>query len=603
MRQLIRYIFNIQEEQVEFGSKYCHYLHLLICFSFFWLLFPTGPLSAQKNIDFSQLVNRTHTERTVALMDYYRINLLVQDSATSFNQIARVRQLAADHNDEDLMLEADLMEAHYYAYRYHPSSPLITEVMTSLIAKAKKMNALWLHSRAESLHATRYFDTSLYALAFKHFSIVVNLLEHEDPKEYPIKLICLFLLGDLHFHFREYEQAIHMFQRAVDNQSEHDMEYYTFLVHNALGLSYRHLNKLDSSDMWFQITYAKAKEKNNTLWQSVCLGNIGENHYLKGNYSAAIPLLQQDAENAIKNNTNGNASNALSLLGDIYLELGEIHLAERYLHDALYHAHRSTEYRRLKVVFPKLVKLYAAQNKPDLVNMYLDSIFIVEDSLERVFDRLILSRAQQSLELESIARETTRLEAERRRQLVLRNSIIATLMLVVIIVLLLFNRHRIKQQSKQKSILEQKKLTEANLQLANVKLQDFVKTVQLKNAELERSKKELERLTTVGPSEENMEYLEELQNATILTDEDWENFKELFDRVYPGYMTRLEQKHPDLSFTEARFMALQRMNIPSKQMTSMLGVGDNAIRQYRLRLRARLGISPSDDLQAIVESI
>ncbi len=560
-------------------------------------------LVAQQTVDFSQLINRTHTERTVLLMDYYREYLRKQDSIITFNQIETVRRLATDHNDEDLMLEADLMEAHYYAYRYDPYHPVVSKTLPGLIVRAKEKNALWLESRVESLYATRFLEYLYYAQAFKHLTNAVNLLDKENPAEYPIKFICLYLLGDLHFAFREYNQAIFMFNRALKNRSEHDLEYYVLPVRNSIGLAYRQLNKLDSSDLWFHYAYKSAQEYDNAIWEVLCLGNLGENHYLKGNFSEAIPLLQQDAAAAIKRNDPGSASNALSLLGDIHLELGNIPLANQLLNDALFHARRSKEYRRYKVVFPYLVKLYAVQNKADLVHTYLDSIFIVNDSLARVFDRLILLRAEQSLKLESISKEAAGLEADRKHQLIFRNSIIALLVMLVVIVILLFNRHRIKLQSKQKSILEEKKLTETGLELAKSQLQDFVKAMQIKNAELDRTREELKRLSFAESGDVGDENIEILQSAIILTEEDWENFKLLFDKVHKGFLGRLAAKHPNISQAETRFIALTKMEINPKQMTAVLGVGDSTIRQVRSRLRRKLEIGSQEEFIQLINSI
>src|SRR5690606_38592879 len=103
----------------------------------------------------------------------------------------------------------------------------------------------------------------------------------------------------------------------------------------------------------------------------------------------------------------------------------------------------------------------------------------------------------------------------------------------------------IKLQSKQKSILEEKKLTETGLELAKSQLQDFVKAMQIKNAELDRTREELERLSFAESGDVGDENIEILQSAIILTEEDWENFKLLFDKVHKGFLGRLAAKHPN----------------------------------------------------------
>jgi len=86
-------------------------------FSLFFLLMPCL-VSAQQSveIDFTQLANKTHTYRTVALFEYYGLNSKHLDSTSVFADVELVRQLAKQHNDEHLLLEADLMELHYFTF-------------------------------------------------------------------------------------------------------------------------------------------------------------------------------------------------------------------------------------------------------------------------------------------------------------------------------------------------------------------------------------------------------------------------------------------------------------------------------------------------------
>ncbi|MGB0368709.1 MAG: helix-turn-helix transcriptional regulator, partial [Flavobacteriales bacterium] len=90
---------------------------------------------------------------------------------------------------------------------------------------------------------------------------------------------------------------------------------------------------------------------------------------------------------------------------------------------------------------------------------------------------------------------------------------------------------------------------------------------------------------------------------TILTTEDWAYFKQLFEKVHVGYLSRLTQKLPDLSPAETRFIALSKLELSSKEMAAVLGVGQAAIRQYRLRLRKRLDVSNQKDLQEFIRQI
>ncbi len=97
--------------------------------------------------------------------------------------------------------------------------------------------------------------------------------------------------------------------------------------------------------------------------------------------------------------------------------------------------------------------------------------------------------------------------------------------------------------------------------------------------------------------------LEKLQQSILLTEENWDEFKALFEKVHKGFFTRLKEKLPGLSPADVRFIALSKLNYSNKEMATMLGVGAGAIRQHRSRLRRKLNISEDASIEEIASSI
>ena len=93
------------------------------------------------------------------------------------------------------------------------------------------------------------------------------------------------------------------------------------------------------------------------------------------------------------------------------------------------------------------------------------------------------------------------------------------------------------------------------------------------------------------------------KKSTILTDDEWEYFRQLFEKVHAGYLQRLKEKFPGLTPAETRFMALSKLNLSSKEMAGTLGVGTDAIRQYRSRLRKKLNLTEEDNLQELINAV
>jgi hypothetical protein len=102
---------------------------------------------------------------------------------------------------------------------------------------------------------------------------------------------------------------------------------------------------------------------------------------------------------------------------------------------------------------------------------------------------------------------------------------------------------------------------------------------------------------------EQQTIISELGRHTILTEEDWNKFKSLFEKIYPGFFINLKEKFPDITLAEQRMAALTRLQLTPKQMASMLGISVDSVHKTRQRLRQRLRISPENSLEEIMTGI
>ena len=102
---------------------------------------------------------------------------------------------------------------------------------------------------------------------------------------------------------------------------------------------------------------------------------------------------------------------------------------------------------------------------------------------------------------------------------------------------------------------------------------------------------------------EQSEALNELRLSAILTDKDWEEFRNRFEKVHGGFLQRLRLKLPDLSPAEIRFMALAKLQLNNKEMGSILGISPDSIRTIRYRLRKKLQLEEEGSMEELIGSI
>jgi DNA-binding CsgD family transcriptional regulator len=547
------------------------------------LLSLTG--TAQNSYEY--LASKTSAERVRLLLPFYHTVLINEDSAVVFRKIDSIRQVAKKHNDDDLQMEVSLLYAHYFYYRKHITPAKVLSVLDSVKKEAIQRKKVWAEVLAENMAALYNFNKlQRYEVAFEHHHRVYNLIKDLSPNEFPHKQNCLYQMANEYYFFNDFEESIRYNRLALE--AEPPFKLYParirIIILNTLGLSYEKLRLLDSSDYYLKEAYALAVKEKSEAWQGIGSGNLGYNAFLRRQFDIAIPLLEKDVTIALKYTDWGLASGSLMVLGDINLQQGNMVKADQQLSDARQYVYRSGQYQRLQVLYPLLSKLYAAQGKTVLANRYLDSALFVKDSVARKLNALQMLRARQKVDLEKYRAEMDSIENQRKLNMLERNILIGIVLLMMGITVYIYKQQRKKYR-----------LQNEVLQTASKQLSDFAKNISEKNALLE--------LLEQQHGNETNETLQQLRQSTILTDSDWEYFRDLFEKAHPGFLQRLKEKIPGLTPAETRFIVLSKLGLSGKEMAAMLGIGTDAIRQLRSRVKKKLNLQEESSLEDMITHI
>jgi DNA-binding CsgD family transcriptional regulator len=527
---------------------------------------------AQGQSEFEPLLHKTYAQR----IDYLKkvienIAIGTSDSA-AFSGIERFRAFAKKHDDKELILEADLMTA-YHLKKYSADFALVDHKLNEVIGKAIAEGIVTTEARTRDMLADHYFKgEGLYEQAFDELFKLGKLLESIPDDVLPDKLYHIYHIGEA-FNLNGFNAT-----------------------RNTLGLCYRHLGILDSSDHYFNLLLDKKGHVYNEVWAGIAKGNLGYNCYLRGEYEKAIPLFSADIKAAVAMQDWGLACGSLIPLADIYFKQGRIADAERLIWQAKKYVILSDQYHRYETLYPLLSKLYAAKGQTVLSNLYLDSTVFVKDSLARKFSALQLLRAQQKSVLQQHQAEMEKVGAEKKVKTLERNLLIAFVLVAMIGALYVYNNQQ-RRHKNQKFLLDmQIAAKEKELLLATVQLKDFARSISEKN-------QLIETLENQFGANSNNAALEQLRQVTILTDEEWENFRSLFGEVHSGYLQRLKEKLPGLTPAETRFMALAKLQLSNKEMAAVLGVSTQNIRTIWYRLRKKLNLPEEGGIEELAESI
>ncbi len=538
-----------------------------------------------------QLVHKTFAERAVMLNRFYMKDLVDLDSVTLFKRINSIRKLAIDNHDDDLLAEAALARANYFYYR---RMPFALYILDSLSQEGKRQGKLWLQIMAENTLALYNFDyVHHYEQGFEHHQRVYDMVKDLSPAEFPHKEWCLFQMGDEHYFFNDFREAIFYDLQAIKAIPPVSLAPFPVDIStlNTIGLCYQQLNMSDSAEYYFRRTISIAKERKEEPWIGIGSGNLGYSLFLKKDYTAAVPLLQKDVDLAVKYSDWGLASGSLMVLANISILNGDLNKAGGQITLCRQYVNRSGQYQRFQRLYPLMSKYYALTNHPAQAAIYLDSSIFVKDSLNRRFSGLQLLRASQQIDLERNRTAIANIESQKTINILERNGLLGVLILVMGATVLIYREQR-KRVRLQKEIIVKAR---AELEDAAKQLNDFAKNIAEKN--------EMIGLLEQQTDGRDKEAVWKLQQSTILTDDDWAYFKGLFEKVHSGYLQRLREKLPGLTPAEVRFMALSKLGLNSREMAAMLGVGTEAIRQYRSRLRKKFNLHDEASIEEFAAQI
>ena len=248
-----------------------------------------------------------------------------------------------------------------------------------------------------------------------------------------------------------------------------------------------------------------------------------------------------------------------------------------------------------------MYKIYEAKGNHKMALETYKSYSVVEDSLLGITKTNALSYYQSLFESERNQKEIN--EQQTQIDILNKDKEIAQgksrLLWLLIIALLLFAAGIvifIKQKAKQNRTILQVQL-DANKR----ELEVFTKELVEKSNSLDLLKIELEKLKNEFGGNEKIERLQELVSLKILTNEHWQDFKNKFNVVYPSLLVKAREVNKDITNSEERLIALEKLNLKTSEIANILGVSPESVVKIRYRLRKKLGISKETSILQFIE--
>lgn len=375
------------------------------------------------------------------------------------NAIAKYKELrnwALANNDQQLENIIKLKRYYLYLNKNNPN-PNFEKELIELIKYFEEEDMLYLKAEALQLLGFYYLDIlNNKGLVLEYYHYAYNIYHKYNIDEFPYKAEFLYQLAGRYYFFRDYESA-KKYYLEVWNSIPFDKIDNPVSKLNTVGMCYSNLEKLDSSNLYFNKALYYAYQRNSELWIGIISGNLGSNYYKEQKYEESEKLLLKNIEISTKHRQKVDLAQTLSKYGALLLVKKEYKLALDYqLRSMAIVWEKRLSYQESYRIFPNVAQAFAANGKFKEAFAYQDTAYIAKDAYEKARNSIILAGVQLKIELEKHKSEIRQNEDEVENQKLYRNFFIIAFFLILIASTLFFFQQRRYKKAQIKLFLSEK---------------------------------------------------------------------------------------------------------------------------------------------------
>lgn len=445
--------------------------------------------------------------------------------------------------------------------------------------------------------------------AMTYYMEVIGMLENrKDPRSLLPKM--LNSVGSIFMESEDYNTAISYITRALSLfRKEKNLSQTVYPLMN-LGEIYFSLGNMDMSEEYIDQTIEVAREIRDKMAESRGLMILGKIRTRASNFPEAITML--DSSLAIQEGFTGKYdgpkdiqySELLVQLGETWRLSGNDQRAFFYSHKGLFVARSMKQINQESLAVKQLSMLHEGRSDSDSALYYYKIYLSLSEELAKARNirAVKLMEIRQDFARKQRENETNiaRVESARRNMLILYIFSGAGFILIILVLVL---KLKLEKQRKRESENEKTGLKE-KLEYQNKELMTNVMYLTRMNELVLVIAEKLNHLEMKeGSSNDTIvqSIIQELKQTT--NNESWKDFEVRFQQVHIDFYKKLSEKFADLSPNDLKMCAFLRLNLSTKEISSITHQSQDSIRMARSRLRQKLGVTKDDNLVTFLTQI
>ena len=409
---------------------------------------------------------------------------------------------------------------------------------------------------------------------------------------------CYGALGDYASAIEFYESALTFAKKLKEEQQIAHCE-------NNIGFTYYMLESYDEALIHFRLAL-KINEKfdNKQALLHYSYGNLGNTYLKLGDYVLAKNYFERHAQLAMKLEDESRIIWSNQFFAELYLAKNEFSVALNHCNKVISKAHEiqfkrilSDAYNTRSLVFKGMGKYEEAYDDVVESKRYPIANYVIDasDIIEEIRIQNKYKEQKKTLQLEK--ENNSLLEKKNRFNILFFIMLLVTLGLIVVILIVNY-RNKIKAHELQQKVLNQEnetvvlknKTIELELQKKQDELSYIMAFLTKTNDLILMVSEKLE--TFRAKNRGDMEIIDSVIKTIKLNLKNsmWKEFEERFNKIHSEFYYKI-QKDFKLTPNERRLCAFLRLNMSSKDISSITGQSIHSIEVARTRLRKKIGLS------------
>ncbi len=358
-------------------------------------------------------------------------------------------------------------------------------------------------------------------------------------------------------------------------------------------------------------SYEIRKEVGDVKGQGESLNNLALSYMGLENWNQALTYLEEAMQLKTQANDLTQMTVLLNNTGHCHQRLGDAGRALKYFNLSLDKATENGQMGDVVIAMRNIMRLYASEKRFEDAYGLQVRLTHIKDSLARTDKVETINDLEVRYETEKKEHEILLLQ---QRQTITTNrwlTLALGLFLIIVISLLYNDNQKRKHLQEKKLLLAEDELRKAELKTMTDQLEHnrnrlsiYTENLLRKNELVSQLEARLNELAdgAQGDPEKSRRLMNDFSTIRILTDEDWDEFKALFEDAHSGLLRKLLDRHNNLTPGEQRLFLLMKLSLSTKEIANILGVSPDSVKKGRYRLKRKIGLPDAAPLQDFINS-